>query len=98
MFADYLNEHPWDNRSHRGWTTLASFALQAFALSILLLLPMLYTSRLPALQAVGALVLPVPAPAPYSIELRFRCDLGMMPPSLSVRVFGARVPTTCAYR
>lgn len=64
MFADYLNENPWDNRSHRGWTTLASFTLEAVALSILLLLPLLYTAGLPSLQAVGALVLPVPAPAP----------------------------------
>jgi protein TonB len=67
MFADYLNENPWDNRSHRGWTTLASFGLQAVALSILLALPLLYTSRLPPLQAVGALVLPVPAPAPLQV-------------------------------
>ena len=29
MFADSLLNNNWDNRSHRGWTTLASFALQA---------------------------------------------------------------------
>src|SRR6516165_1319987 len=29
MFADSLLDNNWDNRSHWGWTTLASFALQA---------------------------------------------------------------------
>ena len=31
MFADSLLDSNWDNRSHRGWTTLASFAMQALA-------------------------------------------------------------------
>src|ERR1700690_831278 len=63
MFAENLCDSPWANRSHRGWTTLASFALQAFAVGTLLLLPLLYTAGLPTLQPVGALVMPVPAPA-----------------------------------
>ena len=31
MFADLLSDSGWSNHSHRGWTTLISFALQAFA-------------------------------------------------------------------
>ena len=63
MFAEYSCDTPWANRSHRGWTTLASFVVQSVAVSSLLLLPLLYTSGLPPLQLVGSLVLPVPAPA-----------------------------------
>jgi protein TonB len=64
MFADLLCESPWENRSHRGWTTLASFAVQAFALGVLLLIPFLYTEGLPRLQLMAALVAPAPPPGP----------------------------------
>ena len=39
MFADSLLESNWDDRSHRGWTTLASFTMQGLAVGILLMLP-----------------------------------------------------------
>jgi protein TonB len=64
MFADSLLDSQWDNRSHRGWTTLASFALQALAVAALLLLPLLYTQGLPQLQLMASLVAPTPPPAP----------------------------------
>jgi periplasmic protein TonB len=64
MFADLLCESPWENRSHRGWTTLASFAVQAFALGGLLLIPFLYTEGLPRLQLMAALVAPASPPGP----------------------------------
>src|SRR5271165_834180 len=64
MFTAYLCDSPWANRSHRAWTTLASFALQALAVGSPMILPLLYTSALPQLQLVGSLVLPTPAPAP----------------------------------
>jgi periplasmic protein TonB len=63
MFADPLSDSAWANRSHRGWTTLASFALQALLLAGLLALPLIYTQALPRLQAV---VEALPAPAPPS--------------------------------
>jgi len=56
MFADSLLDTPWTARSRRGWTTLASFALQAAAAGVLLLLPLLYTQGLPQLQLMSALV------------------------------------------
>jgi protein TonB len=58
MLADSLCDSPWANRSHRGWTTLVSFALQAIALGSLLLLPLLYTSGLPRPQWMAVLVAP----------------------------------------
>ena len=58
MFADSLLDTPWTDRSRRGWTTLASFALQAAAAGVLLLLPLLYTQGLPQLQLMSALVAP----------------------------------------
>ena len=38
MFNDVVYDSPWANRSHRGWTTMMSFALQAVALAVALLL------------------------------------------------------------
>ena len=64
MFASFLDDPLWVNRSHRGWTTLVSFALQTFAVGGLLLLPLLYTQALPQLQLMAALVAPAPPPAP----------------------------------
>lgn len=65
MFADSLLDNNWDNRSHRGWTTLASFALQALWVGIVLLLPLLYTEGLPQLQLMGNIAAPSPpAPSP----------------------------------
>jgi protein TonB len=64
MFADSLLDTPWTDRSRRGWTTLASFAAQAVAAGVLLLLPLLYTQGLPQLQLMSRLVTPAPPPPP----------------------------------
>lgn len=69
MFSDSLLEShwapgSWDNRSHRGWTTLFSFALQAFGISLLLVLPLIYTQGLPQLRSFAPLDVPQPPPAP----------------------------------
>jgi protein TonB len=63
MFADLICDSPWAQGSHRGWTTLASFAVQALAVAALLLLPFLYTTGLPPLKLTAAIVLPSPLPA-----------------------------------
>jgi len=62
MFADSLLNNSWADRSRRGWTTAISFALEAVAISGLLLLPLLYTQGLPQLQLMSALVAPTPPP------------------------------------
>jgi len=62
MFAPSLLESNWANRSHPGWTTLASFAMQTLAVGTLLTLPLLYTEGLPKLRltTIGAPVGPPP--------------------------------------
>jgi periplasmic protein TonB len=47
----------------RGWTTAFSFLLQAIAVSVLLLIPLLYTEALPALHYSEQLTVP-PGPRP----------------------------------
>jgi protein TonB len=64
MFADSILDSTWADRSRRGWTTLASYALQAAVAGLLLLLPMFYTQALPQIQLMAALVAPTPPPAP----------------------------------
>lgn len=63
MFADSFSDSAWSNHSHRGWTTLISFALQALAICCLLLLPLLYTEGLPRVATLGRLLVPAPPPA-----------------------------------
>ena len=67
MFGDFLSDTPWDNRPSRGLTTLASFAVQAIAVAVLLMLPLLYTQALPQLQLMVNLVAPSGPPAPAEV-------------------------------
>ncbi len=71
MFSDSLLEShwgpsSWEHRSHRGWTTLLSFTLQGVGISLLLLLPLIYTQKLPQLRNLeeGLEVLQPPPPTP----------------------------------
>jgi protein TonB len=64
MFADYISDNSWANRSHRGWTALASFAAQALAIAGLLAVPLFYTQAMPHLALLGSVVAPAPPPAP----------------------------------
>jgi protein TonB len=64
MFADSLCDSGWANRPHRGWTTLASFGVQALVVGGLLVLPLLYTQGLPQFKLLGPLIAPEPPPAP----------------------------------
>jgi periplasmic protein TonB len=68
MFADFLLDSRWADRSRRGWTTLASFTAQAVAAGVLFLLPLFYTQVLPQFQLVSRLVAPSPPPAPPAPE------------------------------
>ncbi len=64
MFADSLLDYHWANRSRRGWMTLVACALHALGISLLLLLPLIYTQGLPRLQKLEVLGAPAPPPAP----------------------------------
>ena len=67
MFADSLCESGSNNRSRRGWITLASFGAQALAVSALLTLPFWYTQSLPQ---VRSLIEPIAPPSARSSDAR----------------------------
>ena len=52
MFDDTLNSS-WDERSRRGWTALTSFGLQALAVAVLLVLPLLRPAGLPLFRQLS---------------------------------------------
>ena len=62
MFSE-LCDSSWANRSHRGWTTVASFSVQVLAVSTLFLLPMIYVEGLPP-RLTTSVVLPTPPSGP----------------------------------
>jgi periplasmic protein TonB len=68
MFADSLLDSTWANRSHRGWTTLLSFAAQTLGVGVLLMLPLFYHEALPGLHLMRPNLIspPPPPPAPVS--------------------------------
>jgi len=60
-------ERTWDQSARRGWTTLASFSMQALALSTLLLVPLVVVQGPPKLRWLDSSVFSPPAaPAPPS--------------------------------
>lgn len=66
MFEDTLNAS-WDERSRRGLTALTSFGLQALAVGVLLVLPLLRPAGLPLFRALSTPVSmgkPLGEPAP----------------------------------
>ena len=65
-------ESTWDRSARRGWTTLASFGFQAMALSLLLLVPLIWIQGPPKLQWFESpqILTPPPAPAPPAVGQR----------------------------
>jgi len=57
-------ENTWDQSARRRWTTLASFTMQAFGLSLLLAIPLLTIQGPPRLQWFDSPVLTPPPPPP----------------------------------
>jgi periplasmic protein TonB len=53
LFADSMLQVSWAQRSRRSWTTLTSFALEALAIGLLLLLPLWKTVGLPSSRTVS---------------------------------------------
>lgn len=67
MFADSMPDTSWAQRSRRNWTTLTSFGVQAVAIGILLVLPLLRTVGLPSARTVSTPIStgrPAPQPMP----------------------------------
>ena len=64
MFAGSIYDTPWANHSRRGWTTLASFGLQAVLVAVLMAIPFVYTTGLPQAHWTDNIVFPYFAPKP----------------------------------
>jgi len=64
MFEDSLIESGNKLRTKRLGTTILSFILQMFLLSILILIPLIYTDALPKQQLMTFLMAPPPPPPP----------------------------------
>lgn len=66
MFAESLIDASWADRSRRGWTTMASFGFLAFAVGVLMALPVLYPEGISQLRTTATLISPAPLgdPAP----------------------------------
>jgi protein TonB len=62
MFADSLLDFSPTALSRRGWSTLASFTLEALAIGVVLFLPLIYTSGLPQHTFLSPLLAPSAAP------------------------------------
>lgn len=64
MLTTEINETTCDETSRRTWATLTSFAIQAMAVGLALLLPMIYTQGLPQLKILSQALIATPAPPP----------------------------------
>jgi len=67
MFADSLLETSWSQRSRRSWTTLTSFSLEALAIGLLLLIPILKTVGLPPAHPSISTPVSMSRPAPMQV-------------------------------
>jgi periplasmic protein TonB len=67
----------WENRTHRGWTTVASFAAQAMGIGLLLLLPLICTQGPPSMKMLATtLSVPAPPPGPAPTQIVSRTERG----------------------
>src|SRR5438876_5638603 len=73
MFAASILETSWAQRSRRSWTTLSSFGLQALAMGLLLLLPLIRPVAVPFLKPLQTPIsmAHVPGP-PANVQTRSR--------------------------
>jgi protein TonB len=61
-------ESTWDQSAHRGWTTLVSFTMQAFGLSLLLAVPLIWVQRPPQVQWLQELRSPAALTPPVATQ------------------------------
>jgi len=64
MFEDSLIESAGRIHTKRGWTTVVSVGLQAVAIGVMILIPLIYTEALPSQMMTTFLVAPPPPPPP----------------------------------
>ena len=95
MFADSFCDSDWSNRSHRGWTTLISFALQAVAVGCLLLLPLFYTKDYRGWLHLAPLLAPAPPPALHPAQPHVDSHSGAQQSTAGIELVSpARIPST----
>ena len=61
-------ESNWDHSARRGWTTLASFTMQALGLSLLLAIPLIWVQRPPQLHWLERLASPAALTPPAATQ------------------------------
>ncbi len=61
-------ESNWDHSARRGWTTLASFTMQALGLSLLLAIPLIWVQRPPQLHWLERLASPAALTPPSATQ------------------------------
>jgi periplasmic protein TonB len=61
-------ESNWDHSARRGWTTLASFTMQALGLSLLLAIPLIWVQRPPQLHWLERLASPAALTPPAETQ------------------------------
>ena len=64
MFEELLVSNPYAKKTNKRWTMLVSMVFQVTFLSILLLIPLIYTEALPKAMLATLLVAPPPPPPP----------------------------------
>jgi protein TonB len=64
MFEELLVSNPYATKTKQRWTVLVSMIFQVTFLSILLLIPLIYTEALPKAMLATLLVAPPPPPPP----------------------------------
>jgi periplasmic protein TonB len=96
LFGDSLLQPSFDQRLRRSWTTLSSFGLQAFAMGLLLLLPLVKPDRIPLLHRLATPV-SLGQPVPDAPPMPAHVGAGSLAPSnpLMARLMQpSRIPTT----
>src|ERR1700681_4005123 len=61
-------ESAWDHSARRGWTTLASFSMEALGLSLLLAIPLIWVQRPPQLHWLERLGSPTTLAPPAATQ------------------------------
>jgi protein TonB len=64
MFEDSLLEYGGRGKTKKGWTVALSFIVQATILTVLVLIPLIYTEALPRTMGITMLMAPPPPPPP----------------------------------
>lgn len=64
MFEEMVVSSPNPKKTNKPWTVALSMAVQVFLLSILILIPLIYTEALPKTSLTAMLIAPPPPPPP----------------------------------